>query len=97
MKQHLLVILAILTLSITPTYATEGTFYFDIGISTNYNGDAIYIAEKHYAIEWEGPFATFELGYTKNDWTGYALHKSSIEQRDTGTNEIGIKHRLFKW
>lgn len=91
-----IIIIAIFTM-LQSTEAAEGTFYLDAGISINHKNDDIYVAQKDYAVKWKAPFFLIEFGYTKNNWTAAISHKSSIEQRDIGSNEIWLKNRLLEW
>jgi len=79
------------------SFNASAVCYLDAAVSYGSSKDDIYVAEKGYAVKWEAPFFSAELGCTKGKWTGAIRHTSSIKQNDFGLNVAEIRYRVFEW
>lgn len=82
-------ILIILLLFSFPVYAD---FYIDVGLEIyNEKKDSFWQRD---GIPIENPIGTIEVGYELEKVSLFFRHASSIQQKDTGFNAVGIKIRL---
>lgn len=87
----------ITTLLLLISLNAEAFCYLDLAVSANDSGDDIYVAKGSYAVKWEAPFLSAELGCTIDDFTGAIRHTSSFKQDDRGFNVIEVRYRAFVW
>lgn len=74
-------------------------FFVDISTSAHMLDDSVMFVEPttKNIMPYPNMLGTIEAGASYKRFTFFLRHTSSLEAKDKGLNEIGIRYRLFEW